>query len=124
MAKGSGSSKGKGASVSGAVKAAGGLAGSLANASLDTFSSAVNTTLPGVMVNGMAPITQVHEAMKERTGMSLDQFKQKLVEAYKADKIDLARNDLGIDRYSSAVLRASETDMGYGRIFVFVRRMD
>jgi hypothetical protein len=97
--------------------------GDLVNASLAAFSSAVNATLPGVMVNGMAPIVQMHEAMQKRTGMSLDQFKTKLVEAYKADKIDLARNDLGVDRYSSSMLKQSETDMGYGRIFVFVRRM-
>ena len=127
MAKGSGGvGKSKGsASVSGAKAApvaAKVSARDLGSMSLADFAVAVDTALDKVAINNMAPISQVYDSMPNKGSMSLDQFKSKLVDAYRGDhKVDLARNDLGVDRYSSALLNKSETDMS-GRKFVFVRK--
>ena len=125
MAKGSGGvgKAGKGATVSGAKAAVAPAAkgASLANASMDSFADAVNKAADAVKVNSMAPIIQVYEKLKP--DMSLDAFKKRLIDGFRADKLDMARNDLGVDRYSSDMLRKSETDMS-GRVFVFIRRSD
>ena len=127
MAKGSGGVGKKSGSVSGSVakaapapvaKAAG---IDLAAAPLGEFASAVAAAADKVKINSMAPIAQVHAELK--TDMPLADFKRKLIKAFQDDKIDLARNDLGVDRFSSDLLRRSEADMS-GRVFVFIRRSD
>ncbi len=126
MAKGSGGVGKKSGSVSGVAKAAvkaAPAAASLMSAPIGTFADAVHAALRTIGPGSMAPISDVYDAMKNKGNMTLDQFKGRLHEGYMADKIDLARNDLGVTRYSSALLRKSLLN-DRGREYVFVRRSD
>lgn len=120
MAKGSGGvgkSAGK-ASVGGGA-AAKAPAKTLATASLAEFGAAVTAqakTLP--KERGLVPISQVYGTMAERTGMTLPEFKARLVEAFRADKVDLARQEL-LTEYSPARMKSSEVKIG-SQSFFFV----
>lgn len=119
MAKGSGSSKSKGASVSGAVKAAGGAlaqaASSLASAPIETFASEVMKTAKGLdEYNNKALISRVYdEGNFAARGLSLDKFKERVMSAHQKDHLELAKNDLGTVSDGSALrrsaIRASES---------------
>jgi hypothetical protein len=126
MAKGSGGVGKKSGSVSGAVAKAvapaAKAASSLMTAPIGEFASAVYGALDKVQISNMAPISQVHEALPNKGNMTLDQFKKRLHEGYMEGKIDLARNDLGVLRYSSKLLNESLLN-DRGREYVFVRKM-
>jgi hypothetical protein len=125
MAKGSGGVGKKSGSVSGAKSSAKKAAApvNLASAPLGTFADAVLAQakkLPNE--RGQVPISEVYNALGNKAGMTLPEFRGRVVEAWRGDKLNLRRMEMSTD-YSTAVLRASETKVA-GQEFYFINTRD
>lgn len=110
MAKGSGGvGKGKGTSVSGGRAPAAAPAGML-SASVGEFADSVNS-----WAKSMGPLTAVSElydAHSSKLGMSMQQFKDRILQAYRADKLELVRDERQLNPSPPAVLKASVINYG------------
>lgn len=127
MAKGSGSSKGKGASVSGAkgvaAKAAAALS-SLTGASMETFASEVMKSARKLdEYNNKALVSRVYdEGNFAKRGLSLDQFKSRVMSAHQDGRVELAKNDLGTVSDRKALVRSGiSVGDGSPSDYVFIR---